>query len=281
MKHEERWFVWEGCYVNHKEDGSLILFYYYDGDWHMNTRGSFGQGEAVQGMMTWRELFNLAVPQLDAIKQDKDNRAFTWVFELCSQYNKVVRHYDKPCAYLLSAYNGMHELMPNVVDELAFAYGLDRPKVVQCRDIFDCTMYIAKLDETDKTFEGVVIRDINNQRWKVKNPSYIALHRLADNGNLPTTKRLLPLVLNGEIDEVVRYFPEIEPNLLKLKAELQREWQNVDNIWFCHHDQKSQKKFAETVLKETRFSHILFEARKKGVHPKELWDYEHLIRFFE
>jgi hypothetical protein len=280
LEHEEKWFVWENCYVNHKEDGSLILLYYYNGEWHINTRGSFGQGEVIKGLMTWRELFEAAFTDFHVFKQIAD-KSFTYVFELCSQYNKVVRQYPNPTLYLLSAYNGHHELNPEVVDCIAAEYGLNRPLTVKCNDIFDAMGYICKLEVNDKTFEGVVIRDINNKRWKVKNPSYIALHRLADNGNLMSAKKLLPLVLTGEIDEIITYFPEIKDRLYALKAELEREFKMVDNIWFCHHDQPSQKKFAQTVLKETKFSHILFEARKKGVHPKELWTYENLAKYFE
>lgn len=280
MEHEEKWFVWDNCYVNHKEDGSLILLYFYNGEWHINTRGSFGQGEVVENVMTWRQLFETAFPGFEQFKKGADT-SLTYVFELCSLYNKVVRHYATPKVFLLSAYNGWHELLPDVVDQIAGDYDIPRPLTLKCNDIFDAMSYICRLERDDKTFEGVVIRDINNARWKVKNPSYVALHRLADNGNLLSTKRLLPLVLNGELEEVITYFPEIKDRLFELKARIDKDYQQVENIWFCHHDQPSQKKFAQIVLKETRFAHILFEARKKGVHPKELWNYENLAKYFE
>ena len=41
--------------VQSKEDGSLVLFYFFDGHWRVNTRGSFAQHEIDCQTFTWEE----------------------------------------------------------------------------------------------------------------------------------------------------------------------------------------------------------------------------------
>ena len=41
----QKGFNWTNCVAQHKEDGSLIIVYYWNGSWHINTKGSFGDGE--------------------------------------------------------------------------------------------------------------------------------------------------------------------------------------------------------------------------------------------
>lgn len=276
LEHEEKWFVWENCFVNHKEDGSLILLYYHNDSWHMNTRGSFGTGEVIQGVMTWQDLFKLAMPNLEDFVKKEENRSFTWVFELCSQYNKVVRHYDKPQVFLLSAYQGVHELLPNVVDALASDNNLQRPLIVQCRDIFDVTAYICKLERDDKTFEGVVIRDINNQRWKIKNPSYISLHKCINNHTL-TKERMIDIIYTVGTGEFLTYFSEFKDTIALYETKIDILKNEIKNSWIKHKDIRSQKEFALAV-KDLSYKALLFEARKREKEPLELLTADYLSK---
>ena len=83
-------FNWNNFYVNSKEDGSLMLVYYYNGEWRLNSRGSFGNAECNGCGKTWREL---AWDLVDD-KTPLMDKGCTYVFEFCSVFNKVVRNYD-------------------------------------------------------------------------------------------------------------------------------------------------------------------------------------------
>lgn len=265
-------FDFNNCTATHKEDGSIILVYYYNGSYHVNTRGSFGNGEVCEGM-TWRNLFNLA---FDNSKLDRLEKNYTYVFELCSRYNKVVRDYPSPKVYLLSVYNNYlgFEYQNDTVNLMAETLQVERPKNVVCKDIYDAQLYIAEQESVDKTFEGLVLRDLNNLRVKLKSASYVALHRLANNHQL-TLERAWDIIIKGEESEFLVYFPELRSIFDKVSAirlTMQREfgilYESVKGI-------QDQKEFALAV-KDSPYASACFAMRKFGVVEDKIW-----FRIFE
>jgi len=260
-------FDFNNCTATHKEDGSIILVYYYNGNWHINTRGSFGNGEVCEGM-TWRNLFNLA---FDNSKLDRLEKNCTYVFELCSRYNKVVRDYPSPKVYLLSVYNvalGI-EYQEDTINLMSNKLELERPKNVVCKDIYDAQMYVSEQEVSDKTFEGLVLRDLNNLRVKLKSASYVALHRLANNHQM-TLERAWDIIVKGEESEFLVYFPELRDmfdKVARTRLTMQREfgilYESVKGI-------QNQKEFALAV-KDSRYAAACFAMRKFGVVEDETW----------
>lgn len=277
LKDEERWFNWDNCIIYHKEDGSYISTCRYDGKYHLHTRASFGNGDVVKDVMTWHNLFELAVPNWK-LRQEKADYGgeipqLTLIWELCSKYNKVVRDYPNPTSFLLTAFQGEQELTDKAVDDLAEEIGVARPKKVVCKDIMDVQKYIQEVAEHDVTFEGVVIRDCHNHRFKVKSEKYLILHRLANNGNLLSNMsyaraNLIPLILQGEESEITCYYPELIPLVDDIKSKIKTLTTEMENIWFCFHDTKKQKDFAKEALKSP-LSSLLFKARKDGGKPSD------------
>lgn len=254
-------FVWDNSISTNKEDGSLLIVYYRDG-WHINTRGSYGDGECNYSGMTWRELAKLA--GLDTSNLDKQ---YTYVFELCSRYNKVVRDYPFPTLYLLTMFDGEIELTHDAVQSLS-AY--KTPDSTMFEDVFHVQSELAKFAELDPTFEGFVLRDANNRRLKAKSDKYVALHRTVNNGAIAHPKNLVQFILDGETDEIVAYFPEIEPIILDVQEKIGKIEKELDDIWFVHQGERNRKKFAMAV-KNHPFSSCLFQAKDKGVHPVEIF----------
>lgn len=276
VRDEDKKFNWD-CEVicSHKEDGSFTLLYQYQGEWKVNTRFSFADFPVQGGALTWTELFKLAY-DFETAPLDP---AFTYVFELCSRYNKVVRDYHVPCVYLLTMFQGEHEVKFDYVQEEASQLGIDAVSVIKAQDIFDVQQYITQVAEKDKTFEGIVVRDIFNNRLKLKSDYYLMLHRLNDNGNLASIPRLVQLILDGEKDEILVYFPELAEKIDLLEAQISAILREVDNVWYCHHDERSQKQFALAVTKATKYTGPLFSARKLGGKPKDYITSEYLIKY--
>lgn len=252
-------FIWDDCIATHKEDGSLLIVYYRDG-WHINTRGSYGDGECNYSGMTWRELAKLA--GLDTSNLDKH---YTYVFELCSRYNKVVRDYPFPTLYLLTMFDGEIELTHDAVH----SFGYKAPTSTSFEDVFHVQSELAKFAENDPTFEGFVLRDVNNRRLKAKSEKYVALHRTVNNGAIAHPKNLVQFVLDGETDEIIAYFPELEEIVLDVKEKIGKIESELDDIWFVHKDERNRKKFAMAV-KHHPFSCCLFQARDKGINPIDI-----------
>lgn len=246
-----------------KEDGSLVLIYHFDGEWHANTRGSFALDNMQFCEFTWRQGFAdaMKLPSIADFQCDRTN--LTFVCEYCSPFNKVVRRYPDPKMYLLSAFDGERELHWDEVDELAKTYGFERPTRHHYHSIEEIEAYLQQQATDDPTFEGVVICDKNGRRWKIKNATYLALHRLKGEGdNLFNPKHLIPFILAGEESELLVYFPEVEETFYKYKAEVDAAYAELESVWTQYHAIEGQKEFALAIVGKTPFTGILFNMRK-------------------
>jgi len=269
-------FVWEGSTATDKVDGSLILIYYYNG-WRINTRGSFGRGTVCPGLEhTWESLVRSCI-NVEGLNPD-----YTYVAELCSPYNKVVVNYPETTVYLLSVFQGENELPFDEAVELAEDKGFEIPPVHIFPSVEDAKAFITEQANVfGGGWEGIVLRDKNDNRIKVKNPLYVSLHHLKGNGNLFLEKNLIPLIIAGEAEETIAYFPEAGPKIQKLIRQIDELKTKLDNFWFCWHDEASQKKFALAAQKDLgRYSSVVFTARKFGVSPLSLLDTDTVIRLF-
>lgn len=263
-------FDWSSVSVTEKVDGSLCLFYWYDGHWRVNMRGSFADGpmrlsDGTWSDKTWNEAIGEGIgglgewPDLVFSGWDAD---LTAVGEFVSPWNKVVRSYDKPAVYLLSIFdsNGV-ERNADVCDRAALETGMLRPETYRLHGIDEVQAYLAQRSETDPTFEGVVIRDRHGHRWKIKSPTYLALHRMLGNGGFDQPKNLLPFVLAGEDDEVLSYFPEAATPFYRLKSQVSDWYASLVELWAETHHIGDQKSFALRV-KHHPFAGLLFNLRK-------------------
>lgn len=255
-------FAWDNCTISSKEDGSLITLYNYNGKWCVNTRNSYADSKISDCEFTWEEIFWQAMPWTPEEFDKIAHPGMSLIFELCSPFNQIVRHYGQPTVFLLAIFDGIHEWNSIMVDGFAKQNGFLQPFKITCKDPFEVTAAIAKIAETDKTFEGFVLRDCHNTRFKFKSETYLALHRLSNNGNVASTKNLVPLALDGETDEIVSYFPYLKERLDKVSEIIQKLQSELDNIFFCHWDVKSRKKFADEVKKHP-LSCILFSVYGK------------------
>lgn len=262
-------FDWSIAQAQEKVDGSLILLYWYQGAWHLNTRGSFGAGKLPYQDITWREAcFRLF--RNDRLGQFNSNTTF--VFELCSMGNKVVREYAKSKLYLLSAFNTDNglEVPSESCNFVAEVLEVPRPKTYPVGTLDELVAWLSS-NEVEEDFEGVVLRDVNLMRLKLKNPRYDALHHLWDNGSLAHPSHLLPFILRGQSDYVIKKFPSVAPICEKMGKKLDELKQGMMVAWEGAKDKEVQKDFALAIVKATPLNSILFEARKRKKDPLELW----------
>jgi len=125
--------------------------------------------------------------------------------------------------------------------------------------------FLVEMEDRDKTFEGVILRDSTDRRYKWKTKTYVALHQLKDNGNILLPKRVVPIVLAGEVDEVVATLPETRSAMLEARDILDRAYQEMVSLWNQAKDAKSQKDYA-LMVKEHPLCGLLFDMRKH--HPQ-------------
>lgn len=275
---EMDWFDFSDFQAQAKEDGSMCLFYCYDGLWRVNTRGTFAADPMPFQDFTWESAIHgaLGIGWPDEVPVGISPEA-TLVCEFCSPWNKIVRRYEKPVVYLLSAFDNQSlvEYPSSLCDQLAPQLGMKRPETYDFSSIEDVQEFLQKQEETDSTYEGVVIRDKDGRRWKIKSATYLAWHKMrGENDDLWNPKHLLPFVLAGEEDELLTYFPEVKPTYHALKCAVQALYIEMLELWVVHRDIEDQKAFALKV-KDSPMAAILFHVRK--LHGK--WQSVQDIRY--
>ena len=258
-------------HVTTKQDGSMIHTFHHKDQWFVNTRFSWGDGEVNLSGFTWRQLVE---KHLDYSKLNKKN---TYVFELCGPYNKVVRQYP-PSLFLLAFFAQGEEYPHWCIQYESERIGIPATETHNVKSQDEAIKLLEKLSAGDPTFEGFVFRDWKDDRCKSKNASYVALHQMSSNGCIGAYKHIVPLVIKNEHKEVLVYFPEIEERVKEVEKAIANVKKETDNIWFCHHDCKSQKDFALIIQKETKYTWPLFQARKTGKHPWEFIDSDYILK---
>lgn len=266
-------FDFSKAQVFEKVDGSLIGIYYnfFTDKWEISTRGMAKAEGPHYFYPTFRDcvLDTFGFRDEDhfqTVFDDVGNYYYTYVFECIGPKNKCVKRYDDAemvCLGIIDNKTGktLHEKEVEVEHILSRDFGLyvRLPKVYEASDAESIVKMVSEFKDLD---EGVVAFDpVSNKRVKIKSATYVAAHKLRGNDPVPTKKNLLTVIFEGEVDELLAYFPEfkeyVDPIVEEVnstKSELVRIWEEVKNI-------ETQKDFALAV-KNYKFSNVLFEARK-------------------
>jgi hypothetical protein len=272
---EMKLFDWSKATADEKVDGSLVLFYFFDGEWCVNTRGSFGEGPMFYN--EWQaQYFNLPEDwswkqgiltalgmELSELDRYLD-RSCTYACEFCSLWNKVVRPYPKPCLYQLSRFVGEQEVGPKPVDCFL------NVRRFPLRDADDVVQFVTAHDGQE--LEGCVVND-GNQRWKIKNPKYLSLHRMkgANGDALYHPKSLFPYIMQGEGDELLAVYPEVKAVFAHYTEMVQTAYRELNELYERTKGIENQKEFALSIVGKHKMVGVLFDARKRGLPLKDAW----------
>lgn len=262
-------FNWGDFDTSEKLDGWLCVVFYYNNQWIISSRSAFGDNP-IDGLdITFKEVVLKAI---DPSRLDLLDKTVSYVFEVCGKYTKIVREYEGVQCYLLSAFRGETELGDVTCDNFARILECPRPEKLVFHSAQEVYAFIKEQEHNDKTYEGVVLRDSNNLRIKVKSSTYVALHRLRGEGNnIVSPKYIIPLILSGEDEEVLSYWIEFKDHFDKVRDRLELHEQRICDLWELTHHIEDQKEFALRIVNETPFCGILFTARKAGRHPREIF----------
>ncbi len=268
-------FQFEGSYVMEKADGSLIGVYNRGGVWQISTRGmAKAEGEhTIGGTFREKVLAAFGFHSEDAFQNffnEKLKPGNTFVFEYTSPENRIVTKYEKAEMVLLGINNMGEQLRFHTMKDLAaffsfYGFNVRMPK------LYDATKDIEQLVEVANSLEnleeGFVVWDpVSGKRVKIKAKTYLVAHKLRGENAVPTRKNLMGLVLEGEVDEFLAYFPEWTEAVVALQQEVSSFEASLLEVWFDVCNIEDQKEFALKV-KDLRGSGFLFEAKKKKESP--------------
>ena len=203
---------WESAVVETKEDGSLIKVYYYDGEWRVGTNGTiFAENAELNAgpYKNFRQLFDAAAEKC-GLDFSRLNRYYTYIFELCSEFNQVVCPQSEMRLIHIGTRNN------RTFQEVEADIGIPHPQRYALSSLEDC---IAMAKTFDFTKEGFVVKDKNYNRIKVKSEDYVRVHRLANNGSM-TEERAIELIRANELDEFFTYFPQYKEYIGRIKAKI-------------------------------------------------------------
>jgi len=216
-----------------KMDGSMVGVFFPDGDpnnpqWHTRRMLST-HGPDMQMVITSFDkqnqyrFMNLIGEMVKKLKFEKTDTKMTYVFEFVHEASKVLTQYDQSQwgLYLLGARNirTHRELTEDKLDETAKRIRSKRPRRWKTSgDQQEIQRLMDELERTTKNFEGAVFRDPKGQRVKLKRDDYVKLHHMLDKLSY---KHLIPVVLNGEEDEVLAHFPEAQEMIDEFKERFQ------------------------------------------------------------
>lgn len=248
---------WDTAHVLEKLDGSCIQVYYdWTTDaWFAATTGTAeGEGEVNNKLgTTFNQLFWAVVKEKYNLDSSKFTKGFTYVFELTTPYNIVVKPHGEASASLLTVRN-LETLKEVPFEELtAIAESLGVPRVKS----YD--LNAKNIGALLKTFEnmvwhdeGYVVVDANFNRVKIKNPAYVAVHHLKGK---TAEHNIIAIVKTNEIDEFGATFPDRKEELYKLKENYDALIVKLEGVWAELQDSlpknitsNEKKKYAQAVF---------------------------------
>ncbi len=258
-------FDWSSFIATEKADGSLCIVYFYANEWRINTSGSFGLCRySINSDELWVELFWKTFAACGGIKENLDPEK-TYIFEICTPVNKVIKMHQEPKLFFLTNFKGEVEASWEETLACSKAIGIQNvPVFGPFKNLDEIKAEIAEQAKKDPAFEGFVVRDKNNVRFKIKSYSYLALHHLHENGEFKNS-RLIELALANEGDEVLLYLPQLEDKYKEIKTRLDAAFVELIDLWEKNKDIQDQKTFALSI-KDCKFKGLLFSLRKL---PKE------------
>ena len=256
----ENFEVWE------KMDGSLGIVFWYEGQWVVATRGSFGSDQAIKA----KEL-------LKKYNTDIMFRHLTFCFEILFPQNRVVVDYGTDEKLVLL---GTFDKNGKEYDiEMWREYGFD---VVKKYDGIQDYKQLKEMVKNDQ--EGFVVKFSNGDRIKVKGVEYLRLHKIMT--NMSTTAVWECLKNGDDIETLLKDVPdEFYDKIKSYSKDLKYGFFQISERAGKLHDgfrygkygdvapEPTKKEFAEFVFKQQKVLHpVMFAMWDKKNYDEIIWN---------
>ena len=190
---------WNTLSIEDFIDGTMINLFYSSGKWHISTRSNIGGHCRWYGQKTFNEMFNEACNiNFEALDTSK-----FYTFVLLHPENIIVTKYSIPEIILVSVGTIVDGTYVNL-DIYKEDIGIKTPFSYRFDSIQDIKNYVFKQNYQK---QGIVIKDKNNNRYKIRNPNYDHVKLMRGN-----TNNLKYLYYENKkhkmIREYLNYFPE-------------------------------------------------------------------------
>lgn len=251
-----------------KIDGSLVNVYHDGEKWCASTRKrAFAEG-LTRLQHTFLEVFEqaLGAPVNEVFQHKNFNKDYTYSFELVSAETRVVKRYTKTAAYLLNIRHRETGQDVNEIENYSKFLKVFRPKIYYFDSFEKIMKAIKELPAMDEGYIAYVLE--LNWRIKIKNPSYLAIAYLRQEGVL-SVKRIIYLIFSGDAEEYLSYFEEDRSLFQPYIDAYKKIYEHVATLWDKTKHIENRKDFASAV--KGRGQSLLF-ALKDGRVVSEALD---------
>lgn len=251
---------WNTAVVQEKLDGSMIQVYKYNKRFHVGTTGTPDANVPVGDFAyTFENLFYETL-QVNDLELPDIPEGITLLFELCTEYNKIVVPHQGLQTYFIIARDTR---TGNYID-YEVSSNFKRPRTYSLRNLSEILESLSHFKGIDQ--EGYVIVDGNYNRVKIKHPEYVTLHHAATG---TTFTSLVELALKGEVSEAIAYFPHLTEKLNALQLSIEQQCLGIDAHYKLIKDLPSRKDFAMEAIK-TDYSSVLFKMKDRNISAREV-----------
>jgi hypothetical protein len=256
----ENFEVWE------KMDGSLLLVFWYEGQWVVATRGSFTSDQSIK-----------STDLLKKYNTDIMFRHLTFCFETIYKDNRIVVDYGDYEGLVLL---GTFDKNGNEYDvEMWREYGFDVVKKYDGIKDFEELKSMVTDDQ-----EGFEVKFSNGDRIKVKGVEYLRLHKIMT--NMSTTAVWECLKNGDDIETILKDVPdEFYDKIKSYSKDLRYGFFQISERAGKLHDgfrygkygdvdpEPTKKEFAEFVFKQQKVLHpVMFKMWDKKNYDEIIWN---------
>jgi len=241
-------FDWNSAVAESKLDGSMLNTYWHNDCWFVGTRGRpEADGNIDNGDLTFAILTNTVIqkqfglPNLNEFMNyyfSQEAQEHTFVFELTSPINRIVCKYNDFKLTLLAVRNIKTLKEDDPKNWLSVGQDLLEIPIPKTYDFKNINHLLDIVNNwSPEEHEGVVLKDKNFNRIKVKNISYVAYNKLRD--SLSSSFRgCVEIILTGKDDDVIAMVPDfiadrirkIKPLIKEVLKRTQDDFEKLNHI---------------------------------------------------
>lgn len=222
---------WGSAKVLEKIDGSILKLWYSERNniWSWSTNGVISASKCdvpfpLNGIKTFDDMVEAFFEKHFSEKgwiyfYDYLDKEYTYIFEIVGPQNRVVVPYPEIELYLLAIRNndtGFYE--DDLLADPQFGK-FPKPSRYALSSLEETLNFVQSDDFNSFHNEGFVVVDKFGNRIKIKTEEYLRIHRLRGE-HVPTDKRILDTILQGETTEFLTYFPEYKERFDSLSKKL-------------------------------------------------------------
>lgn len=200
-------------------------------EWFAATTGTAeGEGEVNNKLgTTFNQLFWSVLKDKYGIDASYLAEGYTYVFELTTPYNIVVKPHGESSATLLTMrrLDTLEEVSFEALTQIAESLGVPRVKSYDL-NAKNVGVLLRTFENMVWHDEGYVVVDAKFNRVKIKNPAYVAVHHLKGK---TAEHNIMTIVKTNEIEEFAATFPDRKDELVKLKVNYDALVDKLNSVW--------------------------------------------------